>query len=471
MSPPKVIYTNDKGAISNRRMFVEPWVPIRWDKERRRGRYFEDSHRSIFTDKVFILPPEKFLGITKMPKQDQVRHIYWMKSQAKLQAGVFFYNNPFLLIRKVSSVHFQGLWFSTFTVIQKSTRVYTFTEADFYNVHIDDIETLYTDLKTLTKRPLATAKGLDAVRRFIMRNQRNSEIFDFQIGLESHQNTINLTLTNQDLPNIDRYSPFEVLEKPALGVVYLNEKDEKKFMRCDEVHKYSDGTLHFINKGLATEKKRLELEVQKTGYWINPSILIDKVFRITEHRLEHRNVLRRLECFYGLRKIDGPARMREEIPPQPWRDEGPSRKTKDLRRKSQNCSMDPLFLVTTMGFKLMIILPLFVSSILMSQITITTSKLHVVKTIRVKEGDIIDCVDIYKQPAFNHPALKNHTIQKETEKPEKDRNVDDDKTGYEQYPCFKAVVIPRTDDHYFGGESTTTRTGDHNGDSGDDNGD
>ena len=28
-----------------------------------------------------------------------------------------------------------------------------------------------------------------------------------------------------------------------------------------------------------------------------------------------------------------------------------------------------------------------------------------------KDGDIIDCVDIYKQPAFDHPVLKNHTIQ------------------------------------------------------------
>ena len=27
------------------------------------------------------------------------------------------------------------------------------------------------------------------------------------------------------------------------------------------------------------------------------------------------------------------------------------------------------------------------------------------------DGDIIDCVDINKQPAFDHPLLKNHTIQ------------------------------------------------------------
>ncbi|KAK7283217.1 hypothetical protein RIF29_12596 [Crotalaria pallida] len=34
-----------------------------------------------------------------------------------------------------------------------------------------------------------------------------------------------------------------------------------------------------------------------------------------------------------------------------------------------------------------------------------------VKTIHSEDGDIIDCVDIYKQPAFDHPALKNHIIQ------------------------------------------------------------
>lgn len=33
------------------------------------------------------------------------------------------------------------------------------------------------------------------------------------------------------------------------------------------------------------------------------------------------------------------------------------------------------------------------------------------KTIMSEDGDIIDCVDVYKQPAFSLPFLKNHTIQ------------------------------------------------------------
>ncbi|KAM7252511.1 hypothetical protein ACFE04_024394 [Oxalis oulophora] len=38
---------------------------------------------------------------------------------------------------------------------------------------------------------------------------------------------------------------------------------------------------------------------------------------------------------------------------------------------------------------------------------------HPVKSIQSEDGDIIDCIDIYEQPAFDHPALKNHVIQME----------------------------------------------------------
>ncbi|XP_042488831.1 uncharacterized protein LOC122068981 [Macadamia integrifolia] len=34
-----------------------------------------------------------------------------------------------------------------------------------------------------------------------------------------------------------------------------------------------------------------------------------------------------------------------------------------------------------------------------------------VKTVKSEDGSVIDCVDIYKQPAFDHPLLRNHTIQ------------------------------------------------------------
>ncbi|KAK6912786.1 Neprosin [Dillenia turbinata] len=36
---------------------------------------------------------------------------------------------------------------------------------------------------------------------------------------------------------------------------------------------------------------------------------------------------------------------------------------------------------------------------------------HVMISIKSEDGDIIDCIDIRKQPAFDHPSLKNLTIQ------------------------------------------------------------
>ncbi|KAL3500657.1 hypothetical protein ACH5RR_039750 [Cinchona calisaya] len=43
---------------------------------------------------------------------------------------------------------------------------------------------------------------------------------------------------------------------------------------------------------------------------------------------------------------------------------------------------------------------------------------NVAKSIHSEDGDIIDCVDIYGQPAFHHPALKNHRIQRSGSCPE-----------------------------------------------------
>ncbi|KAI3861114.1 hypothetical protein MKX03_023657 [Papaver bracteatum] len=34
-----------------------------------------------------------------------------------------------------------------------------------------------------------------------------------------------------------------------------------------------------------------------------------------------------------------------------------------------------------------------------------------IKTIITKMGDVLDCIDVYKQPAFDHPSLKDHKIQ------------------------------------------------------------
>uniref|UniRef100_A0A0E0CSI1 Neprosin PEP catalytic domain-containing protein n=1 Tax=Oryza meridionalis TaxID=40149 RepID=A0A0E0CSI1_9ORYZ len=50
------------------------------------------------------------------------------------------------------------------------------------------------------------------------------------------------------------------------------------------------------------------------------------------------------------------------------------------------------------------------STIPSKDLNMTIQELIVQKT---GDGDVYDCVDIYKQPAMNHPLLKNHIIQME----------------------------------------------------------
>ncbi|XP_052136126.1 uncharacterized protein LOC127754591 [Oryza glaberrima] len=61
------------------------------------------------------------------------------------------------------------------------------------------------------------------------------------------------------------------------------------------------------------------------------------------------------------------------------------------------------------------LLAFFAPSILLASTTTTVHGVHIdpndiIKTIESKCGDIIDCVDIYKQPSLKNPLLKDHKI-------------------------------------------------------------
>ncbi|CAK8534665.1 unnamed protein product [Lathyrus sativus] len=61
-----------------------------------------------------------------------------------------------------------------------------------------------------------------------------------------------------------------------------------------------------------------------------------------------------------------------------------------------------------------------------------------IKSIHTKSGYIIDCVDINKQPAFDHPLLKNHKLQK---KPIFKRNVTETKGQNSPIKKLKSILI------------------------------
>ena len=132
-----------------------------------------------------------------------------------------------------------------FIVLRQDGKEYTFSEADFSILELDDFEFIYHEFRQRTNRPQDAIIVLNAIDRFMRRQVKFSYISDFQIGCESNQNKINLLKPNQSLPEIENSPMFIILEELEFGIVYQNEKQEKCFLRFNEVQKYFDGTLKF----------------------------------------------------------------------------------------------------------------------------------------------------------------------------------------------------------------------------------
>ncbi|GJT76182.1 hypothetical protein Tco_1042907 [Tanacetum coccineum] len=92
---------------------------------------------------------------------------------------------------------------------------------------------------------------------------------DLQLGIESYQTKINLEHPNWDAADYYFKEDYTIVPKPRV-VVYRDRNDQRKLMRLNELHKFSDGTLtrdiekldqmvkdfhlYEYNKGMETKK-------------------------------------------------------------------------------------------------------------------------------------------------------------------------------------------------------------------------
>jgi len=256
----------------------------------------------MFIPEMMSLDKVKFYGLTKATPAYASEYISFMSSQSQRKSDVFFFKNAIIGFRDITVRQYVHLFFSHFKVVRQDTREYTFSEADFPNLNIDDIEWMRNELREWTNRPDKVQKAQLAIERFIRSQRRNSEIHDLMLGIESSQNRLNLEPPNQTLPALDLIMPYKPITKPELGTVYLNSKGEKKFFRCSDDAKYSDSTLIKISKKLTEERDRAAFRALQRNLFMDAGYEYDRIMKIIQYRLEYRNTMRRLESYRGLRK-------------------------------------------------------------------------------------------------------------------------------------------------------------------------
>ncbi|GJS97854.1 hypothetical protein Tco_0804822 [Tanacetum coccineum] len=128
-------------------------------------------------------------------------------------------------------------------------------------------------------------------------------VYDFQLGLESYQHNVDLTVPTITFLSMKKKKRFSIITEPIHGIIYKNNKKEKRMMGHHEIHKFFDATLKRVLEGLKSYNNDV-----KHGY-VTPSLNKEDVEYLQlfeeeiEERLKHRDQMRRWEMYVNGRQL------------------------------------------------------------------------------------------------------------------------------------------------------------------------
>nr|GEU51593.1 hypothetical protein [Tanacetum cinerariifolium] len=128
-------------------------------------------------------------------------------------------------------------------------------------------------------------------------------IHDLQLGVESYQQNVNLIAPIITFLGIEKKKMFFIITEPIYGIIYKNNKKEKRVMGHQEIHKFRDATLKRVLEWLKSYNNDV-----KHGY-VTPSLSKEyheylRMFKEEiEERLKHRNQMRRWEMYVNGRPL------------------------------------------------------------------------------------------------------------------------------------------------------------------------
>ncbi|GJR54806.1 retrovirus-related pol polyprotein from transposon TNT 1-94 [Tanacetum coccineum] len=189
--------------------------------------------------------------------------------------------------------------------------IVSITESDYKNLNKNDIEDMYLLIMNGKVPDYAETGLLWSLSVFIRSSVIWERVHDFQLGIESYQQKVNLTAPTISFPGIEKHKMFSIIYEPVHGIIYKNSKKEKRVMRHSEIHKFCDATLNRVLEGLKSYNNDV-----KYGY-IQRDLIEDEVEYLKlfeeeiEVRLKYRNQMRRWEMYVNGRPL-GPRRERPE---------------------------------------------------------------------------------------------------------------------------------------------------------------
>ncbi|GKA71594.1 hypothetical protein Tco_0777733 [Tanacetum coccineum] len=128
--------------------------------------------------------------------------------------------------------------------------IVSITEPDYKNLNKNDIEDMYLLITNGKVPDYVETVLLWSLSVFIRSSVIWERVHDFQLGIESYQQKVNLTAPIISFLGVEKHKMFSIIYEPVHGIKYKNSKKEKRVMRHSEIHKFCDATLNRVLEGL-----------------------------------------------------------------------------------------------------------------------------------------------------------------------------------------------------------------------------
>ncbi|GJZ68776.1 hypothetical protein Tco_0632326 [Tanacetum coccineum] len=128
--------------------------------------------------------------------------------------------------------------------------IVSITEPDYKNLNKNDIEDIYLLIMNGKIPDYADTGLLWSLSVFIRSSVIWERVHDFQLGIESYQQKVNLTAPTITFPGIEEHDMFSIIYELLHGIIYKNSKKEKRVITHTEIHKFCDATLNRVLEGL-----------------------------------------------------------------------------------------------------------------------------------------------------------------------------------------------------------------------------
>ncbi|GKA45418.1 hypothetical protein Tco_0738214, partial [Tanacetum coccineum] len=128
-------------------------------------------------------------------------------------------------------------------------------------------------------------------------------VHDFQLGVESYQQQVNLTSPIITFPGIEKYDMFFIVTDPVYGIIYENSEKEKRVIRHQEIHKFCDATLKRVLEGFKSYNNDVKYGYVTTSLSKKDVEDLQLFAEEIKERLKHQDQMRRWEIYVNGRPL------------------------------------------------------------------------------------------------------------------------------------------------------------------------